>query len=299
MKYDVIICGGGPAGLTAAIYTARSLLKTLIIEKSGAGGQALTSLEIENFPGFPSIDGFTLCNNMLKTAVDFGAEIIYGEITEFDLEKKKISTAGGIYTAKAVIICTGAGPKKLNLPNESELTGRGVSYCATCDGAFFKGKTVAVTGGGNTAFEEIIYLSNICKKVYLIHRQENFRASPALIKKAENIKNIEFILSCKILEIKANDMVEKLIIDKCDRNGKSEIDVSALFIAIGRKPQTDLIYVDLDENGYILTDENMKTNVDGVFAAGDVRHKPVRQIVTACSDGAVAAESALKYILNE
>lgn len=298
MKYDIIICGGGPAGLTAAIYSSRALLKTLILEKTGAGGQASLTSEIENYPGYAKIDGFTLCNNMLETAINFGAEIRYEEINKLDLEKRKIVTDSGKYTASAIILCMGAGNKTLNLPNEKELVGRGVSYCATCDGGFFKGKTVAVTGGGNSAFEEIIYLSKICKKVYLIHRRETFKASPFLVEKAKAIANIEFITSCKILEIVAKDSVEKIIIDKCDSNGKSEIDISALFIAIGRKPETQLTHVDLDENGYILTDENMKTSIDGIFAAGDIRHKPLRQIVTACSDGAIAAESAIKYILK-
>lgn len=299
MKYDVIICGGGPAGLTAAIYTSRALLKTLIIEKAGIGGQAALPLEIENYPGFINIDGFTLCNDMLKSAVNFGAEIKYEEIIKFDLEKKKIFTNKKTYTASAIILCTGAANKTLGLKNEKELIGRGVSYCATCDGGFFKGKTVAVIGGGNTAFEDIIYLSKICKKVYLIHRQEKFRAAKILIEKAKTIENIEFILSCKILEIIAEETVEKIVIDKCDSLGNSKIDISAVFIAIGRKPQTELIDVKLNEYGYILTDEHMKTSLSGVFAAGDVRDTPLRQIVTACSDGAIAAESAIKYLAEK
>ena len=251
MKYDILICGAGPAGLTAAIYAARAKLSTLIIEKTVAGGQAALTPEIENFPGIKKIDGFTLCQNMLEMAMDCGAQIVYEQIESFDLENKQVNTESGTYESKAIILCTGASPKKLNLPNEDKLIGKGISYCANCDGNFFKGKTVAVNGGGNTAFEEAIYLSNICKKVYLIHRQGNFKANLSLIEKAKKIKNIEFVLGCKIIEAKALDVLEKLVIDKCDDNGKTELDVNALFIAIGREPQTELIYADKTEDGYI------------------------------------------------
>ena len=293
-KYDVIICGAGPAGLTAAIYSARANLKTLIIEKSVAGGLTAISSNIENFPGFKRIDGFTLCQNMLESALNFGAEIAYEEIVNLDLKNKKIQATGNIYTAKTVIICLGVTPRKLNVPGENDFIGRGISFCATCDGAFFKSKVTAVVGGGNSAFENALYLSKICRKVYLIHRNETFKAYADLINSVKKSENVEFILNSAVTGISGNEKLEEITILK---NGiKRNLKTDGLFISVGYIPNTLELDLQKDENGYILADENTQTSKSGVFVAGDIRRKNVRQIITACSDGAIAATSAFDFI---
>ncbi|MCL1901262.1 MAG: thioredoxin-disulfide reductase [Firmicutes bacterium] len=294
--YDVIICGAGPAGLTAAIYSARANLKTLIIEKNIVGGLTAISFNIENYPGFENIDGFTLCQNMLNSALKFGAEIIYEEITNLELSSKKVRTNKGTYLAKAVIICLGVAPRKLNIKNEDALMGKGISFCATCDGNFFKNKDVAVVGGGNSAFENALYLSKICRKVYLIHRSEKFNAYKDLVSSVKKEKNVEFLLNATIIELFGSEKLEQITILK--DNSQQILKVDGLFISIGYIPNTLKLDIETDKNGYVITDEHKQTSVSRVFAAGDIRQKSLRQIVTACSDGAIAATTAFELIHN-
>jgi len=296
VNYDVIICGAGPAGLTAAIYSARANLKTLIIEKNIVGGLTAISSNIENYPGFEKIDGFTLCQNMLNSALKFGAEIVYEEITNLDLKNKKVQTNKNGYRAKSIIICLGVIPRKLNIKNEDKFLGKGISFCATCDGTFFKNKVAAVIGGGNSAFENALYLSKICKKVYLIHRSEKFKAFSDLVDSVKKSGNVEFLLNSAIIELEGHDKLEQITIIK--DNKKQVLKSDGLFISIGYMPNTLKLDLKTDENGYIVTDENKQTSQSGIFAAGDIRQKSLRQIVTACSDGAVAATNAFELIHN-
>ena len=291
-KYDVIILGGGPAGLTAAIYATRGGLKTLLIDKMNVGGQAALTFEIENYPGFDNIDGITLTQNMFKSAEKFGLESVFSDVLSIELteEVKKVVTASGTFEGDNVILCMGAFPKNLGVDSESRYIGRGISYCATCDGGFYRKKTVAIVGGGNSAFEEAQYLSSMCKKVYLIHRRDTFRASEASIEKVRKLENVEFILSSRVTELHGEEKLQKIVLQ--DNNGTiKELELDGVFVAIGRTPETkDLSGVALSPSGYILTDELMKTNLKNVYAAGDIREKFLRQVVTACADGAIAAE---------
>ncbi len=298
MLYDVVIIGGGPAGLSAGIYAGRAGVKTLIIEKYFAGGQASQTYEIENYPGFVKVGGFELTQEMEKQAVACGAEIIFSEIENVSLKDKKIKLSGGEeINAKTIIIATGATHTPLGLDKEEELKGSGVSYCATCDGGFFKAKSVAVVGGGNTALEDALYLTRFAKEVYLIHRRREFRASPALTSKLSTsgiiVKTPHVV---KSLEESGGKLSGVIISDK--ESGEEErLNVDGLFVAIGQTPDTQIFTeVKKDEKGYIVTDENMNTDIDGVFAAGDCRAKFLRQVVTAVSDGAIAAEQAVLYI---
>lgn len=293
-NYDVIICGAGPSGLTAAIYSARANLKTLVIEKNIVGGLTAISSNIENYPGFVSTDGFTLCQNMLNSALKFGAEIVYEEITNLNLKNKKVQTNKDTYLSKTIIICLGVVPRKLNIKNEDKFLGRGISFCATCDGTFFKNKDVAVVGGGNSAFENVLYLSKICRKVYLIHRNEKFNAYTDVVNTVKKSKNVEFLLNSTIIKISGLERLEKITVLK--DNTEQVLSADGLFVSIGYIPNTLKLDLKADENGYILTDEHKQTSEYGVFAAGDIRNKSLRQIVTACSDGAIAATSAFEFI---
>lgn len=295
--YDVIVLGAGPAGLTAGIYSARGGLKTLVIEKTFVGGQATTTPEIVNYPGVKSTDGFSLTSTMAEQAKSFGCEILTADVTDISLtDKVKTVVANGEkYESKTVVIASGASARKLGAERENELLGAGVSYCATCDGAFFKGKPVAVVGGGDTAVEDALYLNRFASKVYLVHRRDSLRANKTL--------SDEIVRST--VEIVWNSTIENLIDTplsaveiKNVKDGKiSTLDVNGLFVAVGRTPASDgFEQVKKDENGYILTDEEMKTNLDGVYAVGDVRAKSLRQIVTACADGAMAADSIIKSL---
>ena len=293
MDFDVIIIGAGPAGLTSALYLGRANLKTLILESTGVGGQLNYSYEVDNYPGFFG-KGVELAEKMREQAMRFGgvfsSEKVVG-IGVLDDGTKFVKTRKNEYRAKSVIIATGASPRPLGVEGEKEFIGRGVSYCATCDGAFFKDKNVIVVGGGNTAFQDALYLSKFCHSVFLIHRRDTFRASAFLVDKVKNSKIL--VRTNEVVEkIEGNDMVTSVVLKNTLTKKSTVLDTSALFIAVGRVPNSDLAkgLLDLDENGYIITDEHMRTNIDGIYAVGDVRKTPLRQIITAAADGAVAAD---------
>ena len=288
--YDCIICGGGTAGLTAGIYLARAGLKTVIFERNFVGGQITSTPELENFPGLPDgLSGAEFAMNMEKQISKFGAEIKYEEVSEIKPEGriKKVITSKGEYEAKSLILAMGASHRKLGLENEENLIGKGVSYCATCDGAFFKGKTAAVAGGGNTAVQDALYLAGICEKVYLIHRRNELRAEQYLQDKLREKSNIEIIYEAQVKKLIGDPLCEIEIM----KHGESKrIPVSALFVAIGLNPESELLAAfPIIEDGYIKTDENMETDIKNVYAAGDIRSAEGKQLVFAASDGAKAA----------
>ncbi len=300
--YDTIIIGGGPAGYTAALYAVRAGLDTLVIEKFTAGGQMSQTQQIDNYPGFDEgIDGFTLGFKMQHGAERFGSETVQAEVLSVNLKtnNKRVTTDKGEFYAKTIIIATGANHKHLGIENEEALIGRGVSYCAACDGMLYKDKTVAVVGGGNSAAADALLLSKICQKVYVVHRRDTMRAAKIYQSSLNKAENIEF---------KWNSQVKKLLFDQKingikieNKNGSvSVLPIDGLFISIGRVPASELFseQLDLDESGYIVADETTKTNIDGVFAIGDLRTKAVRQIVTAAADGAVAVHFAEKYLAD-
>ncbi len=292
--YDVIIAGGGIAGLTAAIYAARSGLTTVIIEKEQTGGQAIFADKIENYPGFCG-SGFELIEKIEEQAVNAGAEIVYDNILSLSLDNdiKQAVCEESTYTGKTVILALGASHKKAGFKGEEEFAGKGVSYCAVCDGAFFKGKSVAVIGGANTAVSEALYLSDICSEVYLIYRRDRLRAEETLIKRLSQKKNIKVLYNTLPVEAKGGKSIEKLI------TSTGEIAVNAVFVAVGFAPNTELIKntVELDESGFILA-HGLKTNISGVFAAGDCRKKALKQLITAAADGAGAAALAKEFLSN-
>jgi len=303
MKYDVIIVGAGPAGLSAAIYSARGGLKTAIFEKAMIGGQINVTDEVENYPGFEEpLAGFDLTEKMHLQAERFGAEFIEEEITAIGLEGlcKIVETAEGKYRAKSVIICTGAHPRRLNVPGEEQFTGRGVSYCATCDGALYRDKVVAVVGGGDSAIEEGLFLTRFAKKVHVIHRRDSLRAQKIIQERAFKNPKMEFIWDSVVQEIRGEDKVRELEIYNRKTNQITHLPVYGIFIYVGILPNNELLEsrLALDSAGFVLTDENMHTNVPGIYAAGDIRHTVLRQVVTATSDGAIAAWSAEKWIIE-
>lgn len=301
-QYDVIIIGGGPAGYTAALYCARAALSTLVLEAYAPGGQMGTTDIIDNYPGFPDgVGGYDLGMDMQKQAQRFGAESTFKRVTKVNFESspKIITTEDGtVFEAGAVITATGASPKELGLEREKELRGRGVSYCATCDGAFYRGKTVVVVGGGDTAASDAVLLSKICKKVYLVHRRDTLRASKAYLNPLEQAENVEFIWDSAVQEILGEQKVSGVKIKNVKTGTVTTLDVEGIFVAIGMNPVTELFrgVLVLDGHGYILSDETTKTNIPGVYVAGDARAKPLRQIVTAISDGAVAAHMAEEFL---
>ncbi len=299
--YDVIIIGGGPAGYTAALYSARAGLNTLVIERMSVGGQLTLTGDVENYPGFTDgIDGFTLGANMQASAERFGAKTLFDEVTEVFLTDKikKIVTLGTELYTKSIIIASGASPRELGIDKESKFIGRGIHYCAHCDGRFYKNKTVAVVGGGNSAVSDALYLSRLAKKVYLVHRRDSLRATKIYHEPLMNAENIEILWSSQISELKYSDRINGAILQSTSDASQQELECDAIFVSIGRKPNTEIFkgILDLDENGYIIADESTKTSIDGIFAAGDVRTKTLRQIVTAVSDGATAAHYAEEYI---
>lgn len=296
--YDSIVVGAGPAGLTASIYLARAGKKVLVLEALSYGGQIINTLDIENYPAAPHISGVDFATNLYNQAKELGAEIKFERVVEITKEKT-VKTTSNEYNAKSIILATGNENRKLGLDNESELVGKGISYCATCDGGFYKGKIVAVNGGGNTALEDALYLADIADKVYLIHRRDEFRGDAVSVEKLKEKDNVEFILNSKITKLNSNDVLESIDIE--DNNGnKKTIDVNGLFIAIGRIPENESFknVVECDSAGYVISDDNCHTNVEGIFVAGDGRCKELRQLVTATSDGAIAATEAIKYINN-
>ncbi len=297
-KYDLVIIGGGPAGLTAGIYAKRGGLDVVIVEKMSIGGQTARTLEIENYPGFSNVSGFELSMQMQNQCKDLGVEFVFGEISKYSLKgkTKEVVVGDETYQAQTVIIATGTVPTFLGVENEKTFAGRGVSYCATCDGGFFRDKIVAVVGGGNVAIEDALYLKRFAKSVHLIHRRDEYRASKILVDKLKENKIVEH-KSAVIESIEGDNKVSHIMLKNLKNNKVEKIELDGLFIAIGQTPKSD-VFTDVakDSRGYIIADENMATSVDGVFAAGDVIVKNIRQIVTACADGAIAAESVLKYL---
>ncbi|MDD4839540.1 MAG: thioredoxin-disulfide reductase [Clostridia bacterium] len=301
MKYDVAIIGGGPAGLTAGIYAARGGLSVAIIEKQGIGGQAALTSEIENYPGVETSSGFELTLKMQEQAERFGVNFVYEEVLALHLAKnpKQIVTQNSIIEASSVILCMGASPRNLGLAREMEFIGGGVSYCATCDGAFFRGKNVAVNGGGNTAVEDALYLERFASKVYLIHRRNELRADKIL---AERIKSstINVIWDSVIKELEGDKKLSAIKISNVKSGEESELKLDGLFVAVGQVPSSTLATeIDRNEKGYLITKDDMSTNIEGVYAAGDLRQKTLRQVVTACADGAIAADSVSKWLTEQ
>ena len=298
--YDIGIIGGGTAGMTAAIYGQRAGKRTIIIEGGNFGGQITSSPNVENYPGIASVSGSEFSMNLLDQAMKLGAETVVERVTGIEDEDgiKVIETIGKAYPCRSVILATGVAHRHLAVPGEERLTGAGVSYCATCDGMFFRGREVAVVGGGSTALQDAEFLSNYCSKVYLIHRRDEFRGESNIVKRLEGKENIEFILNTVVKEINGKDMVESLTLLNRKTAGKTELPVAGVFIAVGQIPQNDIFAetVRLDGDGFILAAEDCVTSHPGIFAAGDCRTKEVRQLTTAAADGAVAALAACKYI---
>ena len=297
--YDIIIVGAGPAGLTSAIYARRANKHVLVLEAKSYGGQIVNTLDLENYPANNHISGFDLATNIFNQAKDLGAEIKFEKVIEIKSKTgyKEVITTNNKYKCRALILATGSENRKLGLNNEDELIGKGVSYCATCDGAFYKDKVVAVVGGGNTALDDALYLTDICKKVYLIHRRDTFKGEESTLNKLKEKNNITFIYNSNVTKLNASDVLEN--IEVTDNSGnKKELEVSAIFIAVGRIPENQNFakIIKLDDKGYIIAKENCHTNKKGIFVAGDARTKDLRQLVTATSDGAVAATEAIKYI---
>ena len=296
--YDFAIIGGGPAGLTAAIYARRAGKTVAVFEKSIYGGRISSAQSVENYPGILSISGFELASSITEQARVLGCELIDEEVKEITPQFPIIiATNKQSYNASKLIIATGTSPRKTGAENEEKFIGGGVSYCALCDGAFFKGKDVAVIGGGNTALADAIYLSTICNKVYLVHRREEFRAENYLCEKLKRLGNVEFCLNKTLSKFEGNTAVEKVILEDVKTKDLTEINLSGVFVAVGSIPNTEIFknIVKLDEYGYIITDEHCRTNIDNIFAAGDCRAKSVRQLTTAVSDGTIAVSEGMTY----
>lgn len=304
MLYDVIIVGSGPAGLSAAIYAKRAELSVIVIEKAGlSGGQIINTYEVDNYPGTPGISGFELSMKFREHADKLETPFVMGEVKDFYLEGdiKVIKLDDGQeYRAKSVVIATGGAPRHLNVEGEERLSGMGVSYCATCDGAFFKNKTVAVVGGGDVAVEDAIFLARICKQVYVIHRRDQFRASKSITSRLMQMENVTILWDSVVESIDGSDKVEAIQVKNVKTDEKTTLEVAGVFIAVGYLPNSDVYknIVAVDEGGYIIAGENCETNVPGILAAGDVRTKELRQIITAASDGANAITAVEKYLNN-
>ena len=301
--YDVLVLGGGPGGYTAAMYAARSGLQVAVLERLAAGGQMALTHQVDNYPGFEEgVDGFTLGMKMQQGAERFGAETIYADVHSVELSGniKKLHTDRGTFYGRTVIVATGANPRKLGLPMEQELTGKGVHYCATCDGMFYRGKTVVLVGGGNSAVADALVLSRVAKKVILVHRRDTLRASKIYHEPLEKAQNIEIRWSSEVEAILHNDRVEGVEIRNNVTGELENVCADGVFVSIGRSPATALFQgqLQLDEEGYVVAGESTKTNLAGVYAVGDVRTKAVRQIVTATADGAVAAYEVEEYLTS-
>ena len=299
---DIIIIGGGPAGLTAALYGGRAALKTLLLERAYQGGQMTTTSEIENYPGMLTVLGPDLSNAMFEQAQEFGTQAEFAEVLkiEVDGDIKRVITSKETYETKVVILSMGTVPRKLGVDNEESLTGRGVSYCANCDGGFYKDKVVAVVGGGDTAVEDALYMSRIAKKVYLIHRRDSLKAVSYLQTRLLD-SNVEIIWDNQVSAIHAEQTVTGIEITNTKDGKVRDLDVDGVFVAVGSVPTTDLVkdLVELDDSGYVIATENCATSVDGIFAVGDIRQKKLRQIVTAAADGAISIYEAQTYLFKQ
>ncbi len=299
--YDMVIIGGGPGGYTAALYAARAGLSVVVLEKLSPGGQMALSHQIDNYPGFvQGIDGFELAENMQQQAERFGAKTEYAEVRRMGLhgQPKMIETSEGFFYGKTVVYCTGAGPKVLSVPGEKELSGRGVAYCAACDGMFYRGKTVVVVGGGNTAAADALILSRVAKKVILIHRRDSLRATKIYHAPLMDAPNVEFLWNSVVTEILHDGKLTGVRVKNTDSGEETQISCDGVFVSIGRTPATELVkgQLELDRDGYVAANETTQTNIPGVYAVGDVRTKLLRQVVTAVADGAMAVHMAEEYL---
>lgn len=302
MLYDVIIIGSGPAGLTAAIYAKRAQLNLIVIEKAGmSGGQIINTYEVDNYPGIPGVGGFDLGIKFREHVDNLGAEFVTGEVTSLTLEgETKVITLdnGNVYRSRSIVIATGGAPRHLEVPGEAKLSGMGVSYCATCDGAFFRNKTVAVVGGGDVAIEDAIFLARICKQVYVIHRRDQFRASKSIVSKLLTLENVTILWDSVVEAINGEEQVESIDVKNLKSGDRKTYDAAGIFIAVGYLPNS-VVYrsiVAVNDAGYIIAGENCMTSVPGIYAAGDVRTKDLRQIITAAADGANAITAVEKYL---
>lgn len=299
--YDMVIIGGGPGGYTAALYAVRAGLDTVLLEKFSAGGQMALTDQIDNYPGFENgIDGFTLAEKMKQGAERFGAQTKYAEVKSVDLNAspKVIETSEGTFYGRTVVFSTGANPRELGLPEEKELVGRGVAYCASCDGMFYRGKTVVVVGGGNTAAEDALLLSRLAKKVILVHRRDSLRATKVYHEPLMQAENVEFRWNSVVTELLYNAKITGVKLKDVQTGEETVVECDGVFVSIGRKPATELVkdQLTLDQSGYVVADESTRTNIPGVYAVGDVRTKVLRQVVTAVADGAMAVYYAEEYL---
>ena len=297
----MIIVGGGPGGYTAALYAARAGLDTVVLEKLSAGGQMALTHQIDNYPGFEDgIDGFYLAEKMQKQAERFGAKSEYAEVIRMDLKAspKVVETSEGIFCGKTVVLATGANPRELGIDHETELVGRGIAYCAACDGMFYRGKTVVVVGGGNSAAADALLLSRIAKKVIIVHRRDNLRATKIYHEPLMNAENVEFRWNSTVSELLYGDRLTGVRLKDVHTGEETELVADGVFVSVGRKPATELLadQIELDKGGYIAAGETTETNIPGVYAVGDVRTKLLRQVVTAVADGAMAVHMAEEYI---
>jgi len=301
--YDMIVIGGGPGGYTAALYAARAGLNVVVLEKLSAGGQMAQTHQIDNYPGFPEgIDGFELAERMQQQAERFGARTEYAEVYALDLkaEPKKVESSEGTFYGRTVALATGAGPRELGVSREQELTGRGVAYCAACDGMFFRGKTVVVVGGGNSAVAEALTLSRVAEKVVLVHRRDTLRATKVYHEALEKAENVEIRWNSAVTELLGDRKLTGVRVKELLTGEESELAADGLFVSVGRKPATELVegQLELDGSGYVIAGESTETNIPGVYAVGDMRTKKLRQVVTAVADGAMAVHMAEEYLAN-
>lgn len=298
--YDIIIIGAGPAGLTSAIYACQARKNVLLLEKESYGGQILKADKVKNYPGFNEISGFEFATKLYNQVSDLEPDIKFEEAIEiknYD-DYKEVITNKNSYKTKSIVIASGAKSRKLGLNNEDKLIGKGISYCSTCDGMFFKDKEVAITGGGNNAIDDALYLSNICKKVYVIYRRKDFRFDSINLSKLKEKENVTFILNANITDIIGNEKLESIIVKENDTDKETMLNIDGLFIAIGHIPVSSMCksIINTDDEGYIISNEDCTTNIEGIFVAGDIRVKEIRQLTTACSDGTIAVLNACKYL---
>lgn len=296
--YDIIIVGAGPAGLTAAIYGVRANKKVLVLESKSYGGQIVNAYRIDNYPGMPHISGFEYATALYNQVQELGAEIKFETVIKIDKDKN-VETTKNKYQAKAIILATGSENKTLNIENENKYIGKGISYCATCDGNFYRNKVVAVVGGGNTALEDALYLSNLAEKVYLIHRRDTFRGEEMAVDELRSKENVELVLNSNVVKLNGDSLIESIDVEDSEKNIRN-IELNGLFIAVGRAPKNDIFseVVKLDEKGYFESSDGIHTNVKGIYVAGDARKKELRQLATAIGDGANSATMAIKEMKN-